>query len=115
MLKNSEQDDVALDSSYLEYNIFSLIKIDLTDLIKKKVTLAKEFKIPPSEIDNMYMWEFEMFLEELNDIIKKENDKFKEEESKYNLKSLSKGNASSYMRKNFIPSISTKDLTKAGL
>ena len=62
-----------MDNSFIEVAIFSLFKINIINLIKVKVSLAKEFHIQPSEIDNMSFWEYELFMKELNSVIKEEN------------------------------------------
>lgn len=67
----------------MEFCIFSLIKTDLISLVKIKATLAKNFHIQPSEVDNMQMWEFELFINHLNDLVKDENDSQKAEMDKY--------------------------------
>lgn len=85
MSKNSDLDNIEFGQSYIEYNIFNLIKIDLVHLIKLKATLAKEFHIQPSEIDKMAMWEFNLFVKYINDAVKEENDQQKQEMSKYNV------------------------------
>lgn len=50
-----------------------MFKIDIVNLIKIKVSLAKEFHIQPSEIDNMIFWEYELFMKELNAAVKEDN------------------------------------------
>lgn len=74
-----------MDPSYLEYAGFQLVKIDLTELIKMKALLSKNFHIQPSEIDKMPMWEYEIFIDQLNQIVKEENDKQKKEMDKYHV------------------------------
>lgn len=86
MLKNSDQDNakpLRLDQSYIEYDIFSLIKIDLVNLIKIKAQLAKEFHIQPSEIDRMQVWEYELFIRLLNELVKEANEEQEAEQGKY--------------------------------
>lgn len=84
--RNSVQDNIEkLDSSYIEYCIFSLFKIDVINLIKMKASLAKNFHIQPSEIDGMPMWEYELFISELNNQVKEENDQQQREMDKYNI------------------------------
>ena len=48
-----------------------------------KAVLAKQFHIQPSEIDILPAWEYELFIKQLNDIVKEENDKQKSEMKKY--------------------------------
>lgn len=81
MLKSSDR--VKLDKTYIESAIFSLIKLDIVSLIKVKASLSKNFHIQPSEIDRMPMWEYEMYLNHLNDLVKEENDSQEKEMKKY--------------------------------
>jgi hypothetical protein len=87
MLKNSEVDNYIhlLDDTYIENAIFKLIKLDLVNLVKIKAAMAKNFHIQPSEIDNMLMWEYELFIQYINDSVKEENDMQQKEMSKYNI------------------------------
>jgi hypothetical protein len=71
--RKSSEHDKFLDNSFIEVAIFNLFKINIINLIKVKVSLAKEFHIQPSEIDNMSFWEYELFMKELNSVIKEEN------------------------------------------
>lgn len=64
-----------IDNSYLEFAVFSLFRIDILNFIKAKASFAKEFHIPPSELDNMPVWEYELFLKEINDMVKEENER----------------------------------------
>ena len=81
-LKNSDQDN-KLDTSYIEFDIFTLWKIDILNLIKSKAVLAKNFHIQPSEIDKMPMWEYEIFMEAINDLVKEENKEQQSQMDKY--------------------------------
>ena len=89
-LKSSDRDKLILNQAYIEYDIFSLFKIDLINLIKIKASLAKNFHIQPSEIDRMFMWEYEMFIEELNDQVKEENKRQQDEMDKYHINDIQK-------------------------
>lgn len=44
--------------------------------------LAKEFHIQPSELELMPAWEYELFMKEINSLVKEENDRNKDELSK---------------------------------
>ena len=84
-LKSSDPDNEypkKLNESYFELAIFSLFKIDLMDLIKMKASLSKMFHIQPTEIDKMPMWEYELYLLQLNELIKEENEHQKKEMDK---------------------------------
>lgn len=88
--RNSVQDKVILDNTYIEYAIFSLWKLELFGFVGLKASLAKNFHIQPTEIDKMPMWEFELFMKHLNNQIKDENDKQKEEMDKSGISNMQK-------------------------
>lgn len=73
--------------------------IDIEGLVRNKVLLAKNFHIQPSEVDKMTMWEYEMFMKELNDQVQEENEKQQGEMKKYNLDKAMKMTDPSYMKK----------------
>lgn len=64
--------------------------MDILSLIKVKASLAKNFHIQPSEVDNMPMWEYELFIQALNNEINEENEKQQKEMDKYDVKSYMK-------------------------
>jgi hypothetical protein len=74
-----------LTPNYLEYGIFALWRINIINLIQIKAALAKNFHIQPSEIDKMPMWEYELFIEELNKQVKEENNQQQAEMDKYHI------------------------------
>ena len=80
----------SIDGSYIEVLIFGLFKIDIQNYIKLKAILAKEFHIQPTEVDAMPAWEYELFMKELNDIVKEENEKQKHEMDKAGIKDAKK-------------------------
>ena len=59
-------------------------------MIQIKASLAKNFHIQPSEIDRMPMWEYEMFIQEMNKQVKEENEKQQGEMDKYHVKDYMK-------------------------
>lgn len=59
------------------------MKTDILNMIKVKASLSKSFHIQPSEIDMMPMWEFELYIKALNELVEEENDKQKKEMGKY--------------------------------
>lgn len=69
----------------LDYAIIKLFIIDLAKLAELKATLAKNFHIQPSEIDRMVYWEYELFLQSMNEQVKEENDRQKAEMDKYHI------------------------------
>ena len=90
---------IKLDTSYIESCIFGLMSLDLTQLIKSKALLAKNFHIQPSEIDLLPMWEYEMFVQFINDAVKTENEEQKREMEQGEYKNLKKMANPSYVQK----------------
>jgi hypothetical protein len=66
------------------------MKTDLSTFVKIKASLAKNFHIQPSEVDKMPMWEYELFITYLNEMVKEENDKQEAESKKYNINDYKK-------------------------
>ena len=60
------------------------------NFIKMKAILSKEFHIQPSEVDNMPAWEYELFIKEINALVKEENERNKQELDKAGLKDAQK-------------------------
>lgn len=98
-LRNSVQDNRAftLDDSYIETAIYNLFRIDILNYIRTKTTLAKEFHIQPSEIDKMPVWEYEIFMSELNKMIKEENERNKKDMDAAGLENAKKMSDPKYM------------------
>ena len=62
------------DETYFEDIIYGSFKIDIMDLISIKAQLSNSFHIQPSEIDKMPFWELELYLKELERIVKEEKE-----------------------------------------
>lgn len=77
-----------LDDSYIDRGIVKLFQIDILGLIKIKASLGKQFHIQPSEIDKMPFWEYEFYLEALNDMVTEENDAQQKEMDKYKINEM---------------------------
>lgn len=88
-----------IDNTYIEYALISLFHIDILNYIKVKSILAKEFHIQPSELENMPVWEYELFVKEINNAVKEDNEKNQQEMDKagYN-KNINKMSNPNYMR-----------------
>jgi hypothetical protein len=74
-----------LGPSDMEYAIIKLFMIDLYHLADLKAAFAKNFHIQPSEVDRMVFWEYEMFVESLNALVKEDNERQEDEMKKYNI------------------------------
>lgn len=72
--------------------------------------MAKEFRLQPSEIDNMQPWEYELFMQEINELVKAENEKNKQEMDKAGVKDAKKmanPNTLKNMQQNAMPKMPT--------
>lgn len=74
-----------INNSYLEQAIYKLFYVDVIRQIQIKAIIAKQFHIPPFEIDRMPYWEYELWMRELNDQVKEENDAQQEQLDKYHI------------------------------
>lgn len=101
-----------LSQAYIEYGIFALWKINVVNLIQIKASLAKNFHIQPSEIDSMPMWEYEMFIEEMNKQVKEENDKQQDEMDKYHINDYQKSMKSPKMPNYSQPKMPSMKMSK---
>lgn len=100
LVRSLDHDKVtALDQTFIETALFSLFRVDILNLIKIKASLAKEFHIQPSEIDNMTAWEYELFMKELNNIVKEENKRNEQEMDKSGYNDIKKYSDPGYMNK----------------
>ena len=81
-LRSLDHASELMDNSFIEVSIMYLFKIDIKNYIQIKAILAKQFHIQPSELDNMPVWEYEIFVGEINDMVKEENAKNKAEMDK---------------------------------
>ena len=59
--------------------------MDLVEYIKIKAALAKQFHIQPSELENMPFWEYEIFIKQINALVKDENDQQKAQMDNYHV------------------------------
>ena len=103
------------DASYIEYALFSLFRIDILNYIKNKAILAKEFHIQPSELDAMPVWEFEVFMNEINNAVKEENDRNKQDMDKAGYDKMQKMSDPKYierMQKNAMPKMPSIKMPK---
>lgn len=58
-------------------SIYSLFKVDIRNLVRSKLSLAKNFNISPYDVSNMVYWEYEMIVKEaiaINEEERKQHD-----------------------------------------
>ena len=67
----------------MEFAVFSMFRVDIRNLVKNRLYIAKDFNIQPSEIDRLQYYEYEIMLDEIKDEQKKEAQRQKEQEEQY--------------------------------
>jgi len=60
--------------------------IDVRNLVQNKFVICREYHIQPSEIDRMYMFEYEYLLEDIKKYNKQQEEQRKKDEQKHNYK-----------------------------
>lgn len=75
---------------FLESAIVRGFFIDINNIIKIKAALTKQFHISPTAVDMMPFWEYEMWMEELNALVKEENESQEKEQRNHNLNKYSR-------------------------
>lgn len=63
--------------------VYGLFRINLENLIKTKIHIAKEYHIQPSEIDRLQFFEYERYLEQMNLIAKQQEEENKKQQEDY--------------------------------
>ena len=67
----------------MEFAVFSMFRVDIRNLLKNRLYIAKDFNIQPSEIARMPFYEYEFLLEDIKEFAEEEKKKNKEQEDKY--------------------------------
>lgn len=87
------------DATYFEDLIYAGFRVDAMDIISIKAQLSKAFHIQPSEVDRMPFWEFELYMKELERLVKEENEENKKQMDKSGAKDAMKMTKPGYMQK----------------
>ena len=63
--------------------VYDMFRINLENLIKNKIYIAREYHIQPSEIDKIPFYEYEIYLEQMNLIAKKQEEENRKQQEEY--------------------------------
>ena len=74
--------------------------------------MSKQFHIAPTSFNDMYYWEFEIYMRYINDLVKEENDAQKAEMDKYGVSDMMNGMKSGKFMKNMTPKMPTMTTPK---
>lgn len=64
----------------MESSIYSLVKINIANLVQNEAVLLKNYYTPISEIERLPYWQYEMLMSEIEKLVKDENERNKEQE-----------------------------------
>lgn len=67
----------------MEFALYSLYQVDVRNLVKNKLIIARDYHIQPSEIDELVFFEYEYILEDITKEQKEAEKKNKEEQKQY--------------------------------
>lgn len=67
----------------MEFVLYSLYQVDVRNLVKNKLIIARDYHIQPSEIDKLVFFEYEYILEDITKEQKEAEKKNKEEQKQY--------------------------------
>lgn len=67
----------------MEFAVFSMFRVDIRNLVKNRLYIAKDFNIQPSEIARMPYYEYEFLLEDIKEFAEEEKKRNREQEDKY--------------------------------
>ncbi len=73
----------------MEQALYSMFRVNLRNLVKNKLYIAKEWHIQPSEVDQFVYYEYEQMLDEINEQNKEAEKQQQEEQKRY--ESMQKG------------------------
>lgn len=84
----------------MDQALYSMLRVNLRNLVKNKLYISKEWHIQPSEIDHLVYYEYEQILDEINEQNKEQEKRNKEEQKQYDSMRQSIPNMNN-MTKNF--------------
>lgn len=71
----------------MESAIYLTLTINLENLVKNKLYICRDYHIQPSEIDRMPYYEYEMYLDNINEIQKQQEEDQKKREKEQRMPS----------------------------
>jgi hypothetical protein len=58
----------------MESNLYSLLKVDIRNLVRSEASLLKNLYLPPSEVECLPYWQYELLTESLEELFKKDKE-----------------------------------------
>ena len=67
----------------MDQALYLMFRVNLKNLVKNKLGIAREWHIQPSEIDRMLFYEYEEIIDEINTYNKEEEKRHADEQKQY--------------------------------
>ena len=98
----------------MEQALYSMLRVNLRNLVKNELYICKEWHIQPSEIDKLPYYEYEWMIDEINEHNKEQEKRSKQEQEQYD--SMKKGmpNMNNIMKGYQQPTLPKVSLPKFG-
>lgn len=65
----------------MAYAVYLMYQVDTGNLVRNKINICREYHIQPSEIDRLPYYEYETYIEEIQEIQKREEEQRKQNEN----------------------------------
>ena len=76
----------------MDQALYSMLRVNLKNLVVSKLWICKDWHIQPSEIDKMVYYEYEQIIELINETNKEQEKQNKKEQEQYDSMRSSMGN-----------------------
>lgn len=96
----------------MELALYSMWSIDIRNLVKNEIFLVREYHLQPTEVHQMPMYLYEMWLEEINIIQKKEEEQREKEEKQQKANMPKMPNLNSFKSNFSAPKMPTINMPK---
>lgn len=64
----------------MESNLYSLLKVDIRNLVRNEASIMKNLYCPPSELERLPYWQYELLISDIEEMFKKEKDEQEKED-----------------------------------
>ena len=75
----------------MESNLYSLLKVDIRNLVRNEASLLKYQRMQPSEVERLPYWQYELLIDAIIELNKEEKEEQEKEEQKNGNYKLPKG------------------------
>lgn len=58
----------------MESRVYSLLKVDIRNLVRNEASIMKNLYCPPGELERLPYWQYELLISDIEEMFKKEKD-----------------------------------------